>query len=101
MFSVGNRLGVRSQNPSINTENDSEQIINIPQGTLKVEDGIKNLFFSGLRPFPGLLNYQNYFGNNNQSSNSYFTIQPIYFYLFQIFEHLGKYFILFLFLKLI
>ncbi len=62
---------------------------NVQQGTLKVEDGIKNLFLSGLRPFPGLINDENSIGNN-RSSTSYFSVQPVYFSLFQIFEHLGK-----------
>jgi len=88
-FSGGNRPGSRSQNPSINTETDGEQTINVQQGTLKVEDGIKNLFTSGLRPFPGLINEDNSLGNN-RSTTSYFSVQPIYFSLFQIFEHLGK-----------
>ncbi len=86
IFSGGNRTIGRSQNPSINTEIDGEQTI---QGTLKVEDGIKNLFLSGLRPFPGLINDE-YSPGNNRSSTSFFSIQPIYFNLFQIFEHLGK-----------
>ncbi len=87
-FSGGNRTVGRSQNPSINTETDGE-IVNVQQGILKVEDGIKNLFLSGLRPFSGLINDENSIGNT-RSSTSYFSIQPIYFSLFQIFEHLGK-----------
>ena len=82
----------RSQNPSINTETDGEQTANVQQGTLKVEDGIKNLFLSGLRPFPGLVSDENSPGTN-RSSTSYFSVQPIYFSLFHIFEHLVRYYI--------
>jgi hypothetical protein len=89
MFSGGNRPGGRSQNPSINFETDGEQMLNVQQGTLKVEDGLKNLFFAGLRPFSGLMNDENSQGNN-QSSTSFFSVPPTYFSLLQIFEHLGK-----------
>jgi hypothetical protein len=86
MFSGGNRTIGRSQNPSINTEIDVETN---PQGTLKVEDGIKNLLLLGVRPNSGLINEENSLGNN-RSSTSFFSVEPIYFNLFQIFEHLGK-----------
>jgi hypothetical protein len=56
---------------------------------LKVEDGIKNLFLFGIRPLSGLMNDENSIGNN-RSSTSFFSLQPIYFSLVQIFEHLGK-----------
>lgn len=87
-----NRTLGRSQNPSINTETDVEQGLNNPQGTLKIEDGIKNLFLSGLRPFPGLT-HDEISPGNNRSSTSFFSIEPIYFSLFQIFEHLVRYYI--------
>ncbi len=86
LFSGGNRTIGRSQNPSINTEIDVETN---PQGTLKVEDGIKNLLLLGVRPTSGLINEENSLGNN-RSSTSFFSVEPIYFNLFQIFEHLGK-----------
>ncbi|CAF4944512.1 unnamed protein product, partial [Rotaria sp. Silwood1] len=88
-LSGGNRPSNRSQNPSINFETDGEQTLNSQQGTLKVEDGIKNLFLFGFRPFSSLCNDENSI-RNNRSSTQFFSIQPIYFSLLQIFEHLDK-----------
>ena len=87
-----NRTINRSQNPSINTETDGEQTINNHPGILKVDDGIKNLILSGIRPFLGLVTDETSPGNH-RSSTSYFSIEPIYFSLFQIFEHLVRYYI--------
>ncbi|CAF3679237.1 unnamed protein product [Rotaria sp. Silwood1] len=91
-LSGGNRPSNRSQNPSINFETDGEQTLNSQQGTLKVEDGIKNLFLFGFRPFSSLCNDENSI-RNNRSSTQFFSIQPIYFSLIQIFEHLVRYYI--------
>ncbi|CAF0882034.1 unnamed protein product [Adineta steineri] len=90
--SAGNRPNGRSQNPSINTEADGEQTLNVQPGALKVEDGIKNLLLLGVRPVSGLLSEETSLGNN-RSSTSFFSVQPIYFSLLQIFEHLVRYYI--------
>ncbi|CAF2997651.1 unnamed protein product [Rotaria socialis] len=90
--SGGNRPDSRSKNPSINTETDAEQTLNNQQGTLKIEDGIKNLFLFGIRPFSVLINDENSM-KNNRSSTSLFSVQPIYFSLIQIFEYLVRYYI--------
>ncbi|CAF3814611.1 unnamed protein product [Rotaria sordida] len=90
--SGGNRPSNRSQNPSVNLETDGEQILSSQQGTLKVEDGIKNLFLFGFRPFASLINDDNPL-RNNPSPTQFFSVQPIYFSLLQIFEHLVRYYI--------
>ncbi|CAF1094490.1 unnamed protein product [Rotaria sordida] len=90
--SGGNRPSSRSQNPSVNLETDGEQILSSQQGTLKVEDGIKNLFLFGFRPFASLINDDNPL-RNNPSPTQFFSVQPIYFSLLQIFEHLVRYYI--------
>ncbi|CAF1562267.1 unnamed protein product, partial [Adineta ricciae] len=87
--SAGNRTIGRSQNPSINTEGEIEQN---PTGVLKVEDGIKNLLLLNIRTSSGLVNDENFL-SNNRSSTSLFSIQPVYFNLIQIFEHLVRYYI--------
>ena len=89
MSSAGHRTIGRSQNPSINTEVDGDPMGNGQTGALKVEDGIKNLFILGVRPPSALINDETALGHN-RSSTSFFSLQPVYFNLLQIFEHLGN-----------
>ena len=56
---------------------------------MKVEDGIKNLLLLNIRTSSGLVNDESFL-SNNRSSTSLFSIQPVYFNLIQIFEHLGR-----------
>ncbi|UJR29828.1 hypothetical protein I4U23_017371 [Adineta vaga] len=88
--SAGNRTIGRSQNPSINMEIENE---NNPTGMIKVEDGMKNLLLLGIQSSSGLVNDENNSLINHRSSTSFFSIQPIYFNLIQIFEHLVRYYI--------
>ena len=72
--------GGPNRNASINTENETET-------TLKVEDGIKNLFFANLKSLSNLNNQENLL------TNCLFSIDSISFSLFDIFEHLIRYYI--------
>ena len=56
--------------------------------TLKVEDGIKNMFLVGLRPLSALVNDENVL-SLSASCTSHFSLPPIYLSLIDIFEHLG------------
>ncbi|CAF4975500.1 unnamed protein product, partial [Rotaria sp. Silwood1] len=77
---------------AISNSSGGNRPINSQQGTLKVEDGIKNLFLFGIRPFSAIINDENSL-KYNRSSTYFFSIQPIYFSLIQIFEHLVRYYI--------